>query len=227
MTIKNVLQQIDTMSIDQITDPEFIQGIKSKKNTLSNSDKRLLSKEISDFRKLDSQMILKRILVYSLWCPDEAIEVSRKKGVFRYKAWGLKQNFAESILKAIKSHNQLTQYSPDTYQFIETKLQLSWMFSFYKDSEEKIINHIKKHHKNRRRIKTGNVIVEEAFFKELLAFVDCLFHFHRRYSARINHMIKNLLDGYGEEEIGESISYLIFLYDSIIGIKDDCWSGNI
>lgn len=61
MTIKNVLQQIDTMSIDQITDPEFIQGIKSKKNTLSNSDKRLLSKEISDFRKLDSQMILKRI----------------------------------------------------------------------------------------------------------------------------------------------------------------------
>lgn len=222
MTIKKILQQIDTMTIDQITEVKFIQSLKENKVSLSNSDKRLLSNEISNFRKFDSQMILRRILLYSIWCPDEAIEVSRKKGVFRYKAWGLKQNHAEDILKIIKSQYLLMQYSKDTRQFIETKLQLSWMFSFYKDSEEKLINYIKKHHKERRRVKVGNVIVEDALFKELLAYVDCLFHFHTRSILRTNHINKNLLDGYGEEEISESISYIIYLYNSIIGIKNDC-----
>lgn len=94
--------------------------------------------------------------------------------------------------------------------------------TFYKRSEEKLIQHIRKHHKKRKRIKIDNSFVEEALFKELLAYADSMFYFHGRSSSKTNLTNKNLLSCYTEEEISGSISYLIFLYDSKIGIKTDC-----
>lgn len=222
MNIKDTLQQIDEMTINELLHNQFIESLKYQKSALSNSDKRFLSNEISNFRKLGADKTLKRILLYSIWCPDEAVEVSRKKGVFRYKAWELKKNHAEFILQTLKEQSQILNYSQETCQFINTKLQLAWMFTFYKKSEEKLIQHILKHHRERKRIKIGNSFVEEALFKELLAYADSMFYFHDRGSSRTNHTNKNLLSCYGEEEISESISYLIFLYDSTIGIKPDC-----
>ena len=68
-------------------------------------------------------------------------------------------------------------YSHATCQFINTKLQLEWMFAFYKESEEKLTQYILKHHNKRKCIKVGKSFVEEALFKELLAYADNLFTF--------------------------------------------------
>lgn len=130
MNLKDTLQQIDEMTINELLQKQFIESLKYQKSALSNSDKRVLSNEISNFRKLGADKTLKRILLYSMWCPDEAVEVSRKKGVFRYKAWKLKKNYAEFILQSLKEQSQIVNYSLGTCQFINTKLQLAWMFTY-------------------------------------------------------------------------------------------------
>ena len=60
------------------------------------------------------------------------------------------------------------------------------------------------------------MILEESLFKELLAFSDILFHKLNRNNEAYN---KNELEGYSPEEITEGISYIIFLYDEIVGIS--------
>lgn len=219
MGIKDILAQIDLIPIENIGNPQFLLQIKQQKQKLSASDKRVLSKEISGFRRTDVEHILRRIVAYSIWCPDEAIEVARKKGVFRYKAWGLRSNLAEYLLQHIQQYYPAIPYSEATRQFIDTKIRLSWIFEFYKKSENYLIRYIAEHHKERKCIRIGDTYVEEALFKELLAYVDILFYSQNR---KIDHINKSKISGYGREEISESISYLIYLYDVTLGIKQNC-----
>lgn len=215
MIIKEVLRYINDLPIEQLFDDQTIKSIRQKKQDLSQSDKRFLLKKLSEFRNFDVHIIFRTILAYSIWCPDEAIVEARKKGVFRYKAWGFKTNCAEFLLKKIKELYTLISYSDDTKQFIEKKLMLSWMFEFYKKTEEDLIKYIKEH---RRRTRIGNTFFEEALFKELLAYADVMFYLPGHSYEYIN---KHTIKGYGHEEICDSISYIIYLYDAIFNIKSD------
>lgn len=218
MTIKEVLNYLNDLSFEQLLNDQIIKSIKQKKQNLSKSDKRFLLKKLSEFRNFDVHFIFCVILTYSIWCPDEALVEARKKGIFRYKAWGFKTNCAESLLIKIKGLYKLIPYSDDTKRFIDKKLMLSWMFEFYKKSEEDLIKYIKEHHRNRRRIRYGEVFVEEALFKELLAYADAMFYYYDRSYDNFN---KHKIEGYGHEEITEGISYIIYLYDATIGIKSE------
>ena len=80
----------------------------------------------------------------------------------------------------------------------------------------KNLNRKYNHYENRQKIKESGVILEESLFKELLAFSDILFHKLNRNNEAYN---KNELEGYSPEEITEGISYIIFLYDEIVGIS--------
>ena len=92
------------------------------------------------------------------------------------------------------------------------------MYDFYKKTERKIIDYIKQHHQNRSIHLVNGIRIEEALFKELLAYIDVMFHFPSRNNNPRN---KNKLDGYGMEQIAESVSYIIYLYDDVIGIQQD------
>ena len=218
MNIKDVLINIDSLPLEQFTNKQYISNIKIQKNDLSTSDIRLLSKEIGDFRNSSPEHILKCILLFSFWQPDKAIEVSRKKGVFRYKAWGVKNNVALYLLQNIKKYSSVIEYSDKTLNFIDNKINISWLFDFYKKAESKIVAYIKKHHSTRLITKIDGVYVEEALFKELLAYVDITFY---NYKDHQNPTNKNKLESYGLERIAESISYIVYLYDKTIGIKKD------
>ncbi|MDL4842463.1 nuclease-related domain-containing protein [Aquibacillus rhizosphaerae] len=218
MNIKEVLSYLNDLPFEQLFNDQIIKSIKQKKQDLSKRDKRFLLKKLSEFRKFDVHFIFCVILTYSIWYPDEAVIEARKKGVFRYKAWGFKINCAELLLKKIKEVYTLISYSDNTKQFIDKKLMLSWMFDFYKKCEEDLIKYIKEHHRNRRRTRNGNVLVEEALFKELLAYADAMFYLNNRSYEYIN---KHKLEGYGHEEISDGISYIIYLYNATIGIKSD------
>ncbi|WP_210367957.1 nuclease-related domain-containing protein [Bacillus sp. REN3] len=218
MIIKEVLNYLNELPFEHLFNDQIIKSIKQKKQDLSKNDKRFLLKKLSEFRKFDDHFIFCVILTYSIWYPDEAVEEARKKGVFRYKAWGFKTNRAEFLLRKIKELYTLISYSDNTKQFIDKKLMLSWMFDFYKKSEEELIKYIKEHHRNRRRTRNGKALVEEALFKELLAYADAMFYLNSRSYEYIN---KNKLEGYGHEEISDGISYIIYLYNATIGIKSD------
>lgn len=219
MIIKEILSYMNDLPFEQLLNEQTIKEIKLKKQDLSKNDKRFLQKKLSEFRKYDVQFIFCVILAYSIWCPDEAIVEARKKGVFRYKAWGFKTNCAAFLLEKIQNSYILLPYSNNTKDFVARKLSLSWMFEFYQKTEETLVNYIKDHHRNRKITRIDHIIIEEALFKELLAYADTMFYSNIRSHEFIN---KHKIEGYGHEEICESISYIIYLYDAVIGIKSNC-----
>lgn len=218
MNIKNIVSAIEELSIEDITKDDFIKNILYQKGELSKSDVRYLSKKIGKFRGISSATLLKYIILFSFWQADEAIDIARKKGVFRYKAWGFQKNEALYLLENINKYKDKFAYSAKTKKFITSKIQVSWMYDFYKKTERKIIDYIKQHHQNRSIHLVNGIRIEEALFKELLAYIDVMFHFPSRNHNPRN---KNKLDGYGMEQIAESVSYKIYLYDDVIGIQQD------
>ena len=50
--------------------------------------------------------MLKYIILFSFWQADEAIDIARKKGVFRYKAWGFQKNEALYLLENINKYKK-------------------------------------------------------------------------------------------------------------------------
>ncbi|PWW32918.1 MULTISPECIES: hypothetical protein [Paenibacillus] len=218
MSIKEILDYMNKLTLSQLLTDQTIKKLKQKKQDLSQSDKRFLLKKLSEFRKYDVHSIFHVIVAYSIWCPDEAIEEARKKGVFRYKAWGFKSNCAESFLRQVQDMYTIITFSDKTKKFIASKLSLSWMFKFYKKTEDDLVKYINEHHHKRKRNRDEDAFVEEALFKELLVYADLVFYSINRSYEYTN---KNKLEGYSHEEICDSISYIIYLYDTTIGIKSD------
>lgn len=199
---------------------EYIALIRIQKSDFSNSDRKFLLSIIGKFKEQDIEKTLRAIKMYSIWEPDEAIMESRKKGVFRYKAYGFGKNQTLFLLKDLIGNRTIFEFSESTYKYLIDKENLYWLYDFYKDSEEKLIQYIKEHHSNRERVKRGKQTVESALFKDLLAYIDVGFYFNSHIKNR-NYLNKNILNGYSKEEICEGISYIVFLYDRIIGIKQD------
>ena len=219
MTINDIIMQSNNLTYDDITAEEYIAKVKGNKPTISSSDKKLFSKIISDYRKHGAECILRYIIIFSFWEPDEAVAIARKKGVFRYKTWGFKSNEALFLIDKLLKYSDELKYSDKTKSFLNTKQSLAWMFDYYRKIELKIKNLMIKHHNQRKKYVVGKAVVEEALFKELLVYLGIAFYENRSESAYA--LEKNKLTSYSIEEIADSVSYLIFLYDDIIGIKNN------
>ena len=215
MSIKDILEEIEHESITTLMDINFMNDILEKYPKLSNSDIRILSSSISRFRDNNIEKTLKTILLFCFWLPDKAVEIAREKGVFRYGVWGFKDNTALYLLECIKNYAEVVSFSQNTLDYLNTKIQMSWLFEFYKFTECKLVSMIKERHKKRIISKVGDIVLEEGLFKNLLAYLDIQFHNQPPPTAVGK---KNTLKGYSCEEISESISYLVFLFDKTIGI---------
>ena len=104
MTIKSVIYSIDNMTVKGILDEKFRNDMLDIKVSLSNSDKILLSKKLAEFKNHPVDHTLKIILFFSVWDPDLTMEYARKKGVFRYHAWGFQENCVVYLLNEIISN---------------------------------------------------------------------------------------------------------------------------
>lgn len=213
MSIKTILSEINNKSIEEIVSEEYRNCIINTKKELSNSDKNCLSKKIAKFKNNSIDYTLKIILIFSVWEPDLAIEVARKKGVFRYNAWNVKTNGSLYLLKTILSYINLFDYSKETIDYLKLKKNLSWLYDYYKETELNSISFIENHYKNRVKIKSDGVIYEESLIKELLVFVELVFN-EKRWSIDTNRRDK--LFDFGMEEIAEGVSYLIYLCNNVI-----------
>lgn len=211
MAIKNL---IDKFSIDDVFLEDNINKIRNEE--FSKSDVKWLSKKISKYKNSFPNEILKYIFVYALKEPDNAIEIARKKGVFRYNAWGLDKNNALYILNQLKNKRELLNFSSDTLEYIINKIELSWLFDFYKETENKIVKTIMQHYKDRYKTKDGFISIEEMLYKELLLYADVLFlnTYRQNYSENLDK-----LSSYSIEQITDGISYLIFLCEKHIKYK--------
>lgn len=185
---------------------------------LSVENKKILLKYLGNFKKQSIELTTKAIILFSIWHPDEAIYEARKKGVFRYKAYGFKSNSALDIIETLLDLRNLLNFNQSSLEFITNKKEMCWLFDSYSYLENKIVSLIREKHSQRRVSKIDGIFYENALFKELLAFVDISFY---NYHVREHNNNLNIIESYSIEEITESVSYLIFLYDKFIGIRED------
>ena len=171
MNIKELFEIVNIETLDN----KVIGKIKNDKGILSKGDKKFLVKIMSSFKNQDINKTLKAIILYAIWFPDDSIEQARKKGIFRYGAYGFQENKVKYIIKTLSSLYNTLKFSDKTLEFFNSKLNLDWLYDFYKKTEEDLIKYIKRHHRNRNKIIKENIIFEEALFKELLVFIDTLF----------------------------------------------------
>lgn len=218
MSIKDILTEIEEKSIETLMGITYKNDILRRHPKLSNSDVKLLSSCISKFRDNGIEKTLKTILLFCFWSPDEAVEIAKKKGVFRYSVWGMNNNSSLYLLETIKNYEKVVSFSQNTLDYINMKIKMSWLFDFYKTTENQLVSMIKEKHVKRMISKVGDIVLEEGLFKNLLAYLDIRFHNQTPPTAVGN---KNVLKGYSSEEISESISYLVFLFDKTVGIKND------
>lgn len=87
MKIDEIIKGID---IKSFCEDEYTK-VKSWKALLSNSDKKDLKKVLAGAKKASKEKVLQAVICYSIWEPDEAIKEARRKGIFRYKVFGIRE----------------------------------------------------------------------------------------------------------------------------------------
>lgn len=205
------------LKIEEI-DEDYILNLKNEKKNLSNKDRKYLSDKFLENRYDCPEKILSAIIIYSFWEPDEAVQIARKKGVFRYGVYGGRKNIAHHFLVELIKMSTMLDFNVDSIQYLQTKESCSWLFDYYKKYERKIIAKIIEHNHARLRFKKGPFLFESSLFKELLAYLDLIFHHNIVEEVDFD---KEKLRSYSKEEIGEAISYIVYLFDNTIGIKED------
>lgn len=123
----NIKEEFNKLQHTDMTE-EYIMYVKTQKNNISNSDKRFLLSIIGKFKERDIDEILKAIKMYAIWEPNEAIIQSRKKGVFRYKAYGFKKNKALYLLDSLIQDRDKYLFSEQIYRYLIDKIKLSWLY---------------------------------------------------------------------------------------------------
>lgn len=214
MNFEEMYRMFDITKISNV----YIEKMKNTKKTLSTNEKKYLKKILDKFRTTDKGEVLKGILFYSIWFPDECIEYARKKGVFRYQFGGEKLSNAKFYFQYLLKFREYFGYSADTLEYIRMKESCNWIHTFYVKTEKSIKRIIETHHHNRIRKNVNGIRVESTLFKELIVYMELIFTLEREEIGSTPN-IKNKLTAYSKEEIGNAISYLIYLYDMTIGIK--------
>ncbi len=215
MKIKDILSMInlDTFDIGKYEE------LKKSKNNLSNSDKKILNKILTSSKNKCKEEVLSVIICYAIWYPDEAIQNARRKGIFRYKVFGIKgKNNAKYYLTYLRDKADILGFSELSISYIIQKTNCDWFEEIYCKIEKKIDVLMRDHYKKRIRKRIQNVNLESSLHKELLAYIDMLFFMG---SGKSNHTDFNKLNSYSQEEIAEGVSYLLFKYTDIYEISQE------
>ena len=216
MNIKEIYENFSFKKIDTL----YVEQIKNNKGNLSNTDKRFLEKIILKHKEHKKEDVLKAICLYTIWNPKESILYARKKGVFRYRIGNYKKNYSYYYLENLIKLQSVLSYSKGSEKYLQMKLNCKWMYDFYVKTEEKIYKKVQEHHERRIRKNVFGNKVETSLFKELMVYMEILYVWTNLDDQEI-HGNRDVLASYTKEEIGEGISYLISIYDDIIGIKED------
>lgn len=215
MKIHEIVDSIDVKHFNK----EKYEKIKKNKILLSNGDKKSLIKILTNAKNDTKENVLKAIVCYAIWEPEEAIEVARRKGLFRYKVFGMKgKNCAKFYMTFLLNHADFFGFSERAKLYLDQKSNADWLERFYVKKENEIERIIEEHHKRRIRKRVGNVNLESSLHKELLAYIDMIFFLQENNEGGTNF---NMLDSFSREEIAEAVSYLLYKQISLYGIDEN------
>lgn len=215
MKIQEIIDIIDIENFNQ----EKYEEIKRNKVTLSKGEKRILTKTLAHAKEESKEKILKTVICYAIWEPDEAIKVSRQKGIFRYKVFARKgKNPAKFYLTFLIKNTNIFNFSEDVGEYLKKKAYCEWLDEFYNKKEREIDRIIEEYHKKRIRKRIHNINFESSLHKDLLAYIDMLFF------TEVNLKSGNDFDtlySFSREELAEGVSYLLYKYTELYDIEKD------
>lgn len=217
MNIKDIYKEFEYENFDTEIKAHYLES----KESISSTEKKFLEKKIACFKKNTMKETMDAIVLLAIWEPDIAIKEARQKGVFSYRTYQSNENKVLKILEFLNSKKSILQFNPQTLKYLQMKRELSWMYDYYMKAERKIVKEIRKHHHDRLIIKRGNSFLESALFKELFVYIEYVFYKNTDSDVEHDHTNKDYLKSYGNEELANAVSYLIFLYDKTIGIKTE------
>ena len=206
MKIEEIISQIKLETFDE----SLYTNLKDQKETISNSEKKYLNKIITSAKSRKKEEVLVAIIAYAIWCPDEAIQNARRKGIFRYKVFGEKRkNNAKYYLTKLDKFSDVLRLSEQSCLYLKQKQNSYWLEDIYIKLDKKIDMLITEHYNKRIRKRINNVNYESSLHKELLAFIDKVFlgEVYRSENFDLNDLLS-----YSQEEIAEGVSYLLYRY---------------
>lgn len=216
MQVSEIMEKIDLKNFQR----ENVYAIKKNKLFLSNTEKKELVRIWTRSKKESKETILKSVICFAIWNPDDAIETARKKGLFRYKVFGIekKENPAKYYLDFFVDHSEIFGFSMYTQKYLLKKSHCEWLTDFYSKAEKKIDLIMKNHYKKRIRKRIHNVNYESSLYKELLTYIDICFLFEFPTNKEAG---PDSLSFFSKEEISEGVSYLLFKYMNDYGISQN------
>ena len=134
LKIEDLMNQIDLGLFNE----EMYNELKTQKNVLSNRDKKYILKVLTNSKLESKENVLKAIICFAIWQPDEAIRKARRKGIFRYKVLGNKgKTKARYYLDYRISKKEVLGFAEKNNKYLKQKYELEWLESFYKKTEKK------------------------------------------------------------------------------------------
>lgn len=208
LKIDDLMKKIDLNLLNE----EMCIKLKNQKVELSNRDKKYLLNFFTYYKSGIKENILKAIVCFAIWEPDEAINQARKKGVFRYRVFGNNtKTKARYYLEYLILKKDILCFSRETNKYLKQKYEFVWLEHFYIETEKKIDKEIRYHYKRKIKKKINGIRFESSLHKELLAYIDRIFLLEEQKQTKQDGNY-NILSTFSQEEKAEGISYLFFKY---------------
>lgn len=217
----NISSILASFNINQVTEQYCDDLRRQREGRLPRKERETLERTIREFRNEDQGTVLGAIVIYAVFCPDEAIQYARQKGVFYYgSAWPR----TEYCLEHLNSLSELLHIPQHQQRFFQQKLSCRWLGRFYRETEEKLRRDIRRHYRERIKKNLHGVLFEGNLIIELLAYINVLFRYRGAFTAKasaIGSPDKNnkCVSDYSNEEISEAASYLIYLFTEEKGFQ--------
>ena len=109
-----------------------LEDIKKEKSILSKTEKKELIKIWVNAKTESKENILRAVICYAIWNPEEAIKEARRKGIFRYKIFGMgkRENNAQYYLNFLVENLENFKFSRDTKSYLIRKASCGWLKEF-------------------------------------------------------------------------------------------------
>ena len=219
--MEDISSLLASFDIKKITE-QYCDDLRRQRNgKLVKKEREKLEHIIREFRNESQDAVLGAIVIYAIFCPDEAIQYARQKGVFYYgNAWV----HTEHCLESLNSLSELLHIPQPQQRYFQQKLSCRWLGRFYLETEEKLRRDIRRHHRERIKRELHGVPYESSLIIELLAYISMIFRYRSASTSQASatgspDKNNKCVFDYTNEEISEAVSYLIYLFTEEKGFQ--------
>lgn len=210
--MENLIKDID---IKNITESNII-NLKSAK-TKKKFD--WVEKKIKQHAKIeDKKLLAKYIFCYLVWNEEKDISSLSEKGILLIYKYNIKSD-VEILLRVIEQTCVILKYSSSEIDFIKQKINLLWLFDYYKKETTELTKDIRKYERN----KEEDEKYYSTFRYDVLIYLNTLY-FDRNFEDDsemkilnhcLNYTTKFDSESLSLEELAEGCSYLYSLFDKL------------